>query len=190
MKALLILTFAAFAAAQDTHYCPDGWTVSEFGDEKACILLGGLFERVTKRDAVYICAAHDAWLVDMDEGHGGSKNNFIKGLISDKTGQGDWGVPGMKYDDQWWIGAHVEGPHSDHNQGNWIWDHSNTTVEWYDWMKGEPNDWHSQDCLTFLKDQDIFGFGVYHWNDWSCEYAARYICEKPAQTKAKFAKLF
>merc|ERR1712080_735973 len=49
----------------------------------------------------------------MDEGHGGSKNNFIKGLISDKTGQGDWGVPGMKYDDQWWIGAHVEGPHSD-----------------------------------------------------------------------------
>merc|ERR1712080_410792 len=88
MKALLILTFTAFAAAQDTHYCPDGWTVSEFGDEKECILLGGLFERVTKRDAVYICAAHDAWLVDMDEGHGGSKNNFIKGLIrQDRTGR-------------------------------------------------------------------------------------------------------
>ncbi len=23
----------------------------------------------------------------------------------------------------------------------------------FDWYDGEPNDWHSQDCLTFLKDQ-------------------------------------
>ena len=23
----------------------------------------------------------------------------------------------------------------------------------FDWMKNEPNDWHGQNCLTFLKDQ-------------------------------------
>ena len=48
----------------------------------------------------------------------------------------------------------------------------------YDWMRGEPNDFRSQDCLTFLKDQDIFGFGVWHWNDWDCDATAGYICEK------------
>ena len=26
----------------------------------------------------------------------------------------------------------------------------------YDWMRNEPNDWHSQNCLTFLKDQVCF----------------------------------
>ena len=78
----------------------------------------------------------------------------------------------------------------------------------FDWMRNEPNDWHSQNCLTFLKDQvissfegtkyyqyiqlleneklavscfqDIFGFGAYHWNDWDCKAMARYICEKDA----------
>lgn len=50
----------------------------------------------------------------------------------------------------------------------------------FDWMRDEPNDWHSQDCLTFLKDQDIFGFGVWHWNDWDCDSTAGYICEKAA----------
>jgi len=45
-------------------------------------------------------------------------------------------------------------------------------------MKNEPNDWHGQNCLTFLKDQDIFGFGVWHWNDWDCSQTARFICER------------
>ena len=29
----------------------------------------------------------------------------------------------------------------------------------FDWMKNEPNDWHGQNCLTFLKDQ------VTNWGD-------------------------
>ena len=47
-------------------------------------------------------------------------------------------------------------------------------------MRDEPNDWHSQDCLTFLKFQDPFGFGAWHWNDWDCDNEAGYICEKEA----------
>ena len=27
------------------------------------------------------------------------------------------------------------------------------TMSRYDWMRDEPNDWHGQNCLTFLKDQ-------------------------------------
>ena len=50
----------------------------------------------------------------------------------------------------------------------------------FDWMRDEPNDWRSQDCMTFLRDQDIFGYGSYHWNDWDCTSSAGYICEKPA----------
>ena len=52
----------------------------------------------------------------------------------------------------------------------------------YDWMRNEPNDFRSQDCLTFLKDQDLFGFGVWHWNDWSCSNTAGYICERDGAT--------
>ena len=35
-----------------------------------CILLSGVDERVTKADAETICAFHEGWLVDMDEGRG------------------------------------------------------------------------------------------------------------------------
>ena len=52
------------------------------------------------------------------------------------------------------------------------------TICRYDWMRDEPKDWRSQDCLTFLKDQDIFGYGVWHWNDWDCDRTAGYICER------------
>merc|ERR1712106_238903 len=111
-----------------------------------CILLSGE-EMVTNDDASILCQFHGGWLVDMDEGRGPAKNNFLKSLISDADGQGGIGNAGMQYASQWWIGAHVYGHHNDHNWGNWTWD---------------------QNCLTFLKDQDIFGYGAYHWNDWDC----------------------
>merc|ERR1712080_800772 len=143
-----------------------------------CILLSDIDERVTNEDAAIICSYHEGWLVDMDEGHGPDKNRLLKRLISDAGGQGRPGWPGMQYLDQWWIGATVNGPHGDHQWGNWTWDHTGTSIEWYDWMRNEPNDWRQQNCLTFLKDQDIFGYGVHHWNDWGCDQLARYICER------------
>merc|ERR1711890_113179 len=151
----LLTLLAVTAWAQDTHYCPDGWHVSDVGDTIECILLS-----------------------NMDEGHGGEKNYLLKKLISDAEGQGRPGQPGQQWGDQWWIGATVNGPHSDHQYGNWTWDHTGTSLDWFDWMRNEPNDWRQQNCLTFLKDQDIFGFGVHHWNDWGCDQLARYICER------------
>merc|ERR1712226_1690455 len=112
MAPLLLLALAAVASAQDTHHCPDGWHVSEIGDEIECILLSGLEERLTKADAAIICAFHEGWLVDMDEGHGPQKNNLLKELIADAA-PGEPGWPGsifVMYGDQWGIGAEVLGP--------------------------------------------------------------------------------
>merc|ERR1719430_1649964 len=141
-----LLLLVAAVSSQDTHYCPDGWLVSDIGDKIECIMLSGLKEKVTKADAAAICGFHEGWLVDMDEGHGPQKNNMLKKMIFDKEGE--------------------------------IGDHGGGEIRYYDWMRHEPNDCHSQNCLTFLKDQDIFGFGVYHWNDWDCESTARFICER------------
>merc|ERR1712080_325130 len=96
----LLTLLAVTAWAQDTHYCPDGWHVSDVGDTIECILLSNIDERVTNQDAMAICAYHEGWLVDMDEG------------------QGRPGQPGQQWGDQWWIGATVNGPHSDHQYGN------------------------------------------------------------------------
>merc|ERR1712235_35516 len=151
---------------------------------------GGLEERVTKKDAELICGGHDGWLVEIQAEHNGAhgnhKNRDIVKLISAKQGQNNIGTPGYNFQDQWWIGATCQGPHGDHNQGHWTWDHCGSDVQWFDFYDNEPNNWHSQNCLTFLKDQDIFGFGVYNWNDWGCDYVARYICEKaPMQRSTK-----
>merc|ERR1711976_382534 len=175
---IVAASLLALVAGQDTHYCPDGWQVSDVGHTIECILLGGLEEKVTKHDAEIICASHNGWLVDMDEGHGGHKNDAIKRMLYEAVGQNNFGTPGFNFQDQWWIGATVQGHHDDHHFGNWTWDHNGVSLDWFDFYDGEPNDWHSQNCLTYLKDQDIFGYGVYHWNDWGCDYVARYICER------------
>merc|ERR1711915_814056 len=73
--------------SQDTYSCPDGWVISDVGGVVDCILLGGFNEMVTKQDAEIICSFHDAWLVDLDEGHGGQKNRFIANLINEEQNQ-------------------------------------------------------------------------------------------------------
>merc|ERR1712002_1270089 len=174
---ILLLQGLSGALCQDTTYCPDGWYVSDTSGVIECILLGDIDERVTKDDARVICSSHEGWLVDMDEGQGGEKNSMLKQLISQADGhRPDW--PGPQFDDQWWIGATCYGPHGSHNWGEWKWDHTGTDIDWYDWTRGEPNDWQTQNCLTFLKLADVFGFGSYHWNDWDCDATARYICER------------
>ena len=71
-----------------------------------------------------------------------------------------------------------QGFHSDSHYGNWTWTHDGREVDFFDWMPNEPNDWRSQNCMTYLVDQDPLGFGAWHWNDWSCDYVASVICQK------------
>merc|ERR1711912_32303 len=93
MKRLLLPALASFISCQDTTYCPDGWHVSEFDGKVECIYLGGVQEMVTKQDATVLCAARGGWLVDLDEGRGPAKNNFVKSLLSEHVGQGDLDRP-------------------------------------------------------------------------------------------------
>ena len=44
--------------------------MKKHSEQIECILLSGVDERVTKSDAETICAFHEGWLVDMDEGRG------------------------------------------------------------------------------------------------------------------------
>merc|ERR1712128_215152 len=86
-KFLILAALSAVTFCQDTYYCPDGWVVSNIGDVVECILLSGE-EMVTNDDASILCQFHGGWLVDMDEGRGPAKNNFLKSLISDADGHG------------------------------------------------------------------------------------------------------
>ena len=38
--------------------------------------------------------------------------------------------------------------HSEGDPGTWMWPHQNTTVEWFDWADGQPNNYHGQNCLV------------------------------------------
>merc|ERR1719186_877042 len=72
------------------------------------------------------------------------------------------------------------GLNADHDNGKWVWPHRNTTVEWFDWARGQPNDWENENCLTLLEFHDPFFPQArdYFWNDWKCGETAHYICEK------------
>merc|ERR1712141_570836 len=53
----------------------------------------------------------------------------------------------------------------------------NTSISWFDWAPGQPDDYHRQQCLTFLR----YDYGdklTYNWNDWDCNADADFICEK------------
>merc|ERR1712221_1470 len=88
MRLYISLALLSVVLSQDTSYCPDGWTLSDFGGVKECIYFGNVQEQVTKTDASVLCAARGGWLLDLDEGRGAAKNNFIKSLLANHVGTG------------------------------------------------------------------------------------------------------
>ena len=44
-----------------------------------------------------------------------------------------------------------QGPHSEEHPGEWVWEHANTTVQWFDWAPNQPDNWHRQQCLAFVR---------------------------------------
>ena len=61
----------------------------------------------------------------------------------------------------------------------WYWPHMNTTVDWFDWGDGQPNNLYGQYCITMREYHDPFFPWArdYFWNDNDCEDPAHYICE-------------
>ena len=74
-----------------------------------------------------------------------------------------------------------QGRHSENSPGEWLWDSNNSTVEWFDWADGEPNNYDNSGemCLSMMEIHDPFFpiFRDYFWNDLSCDAAAHYICQ-------------
>ena len=48
------------------------------------------------------------------------------------------------YGTQYWLGARDFGYHDEHVPGTWLWEHRNTTVQWFDWGEDEPNNFRGQ----------------------------------------------
>merc|ERR1712038_303188 len=73
------------------------------------------------------------------------------------------------------------GPNLNHWIGEWYWEYSNRTIQWFDWGDGEPNNANGgQNCLTYMLYEDIIfpQFKDFKWNDWGCDQTAHFICEK------------
>ena len=69
--------------------------------------------------------------------------------------------------------------HSEGSPGNWTWEHMNTTIDWFDWADGQPNNYHGQNCLVMREYHDPFFPWArdYFWNDFDCGYTAHYLCQ-------------
>eukprot|EP00091_Calanus_sinicus_P018899 TRINITY_DN447_c0_g1_i10.p1 TRINITY_DN447_c0_g1~~TRINITY_DN447_c0_g1_i10.p1 ORF type:complete len:176 (-),score=45.65 TRINITY_DN447_c0_g1_i10:51-578(-) len=174
MKFLLALVvLVAGAWAQDTYYCPDGWFLEEDRSGCRCFMLSG-GEMVTKDDADILCAFHEGWVGELD--HPGI-NYWLKSKLLANTEPGEF--------HQFWLGATTEGHHDpDHDQGVWNWPHMGTQVDWFDWARGQPNDYKNENCLALMEFHDPFfpNQRDYFWNDYHCDSAANYICEKTCNT--------
>merc|ERR1712136_619936 len=67
-------------------------------------------------------------------------------------------------------------------RGGWLAQVEDAPEENY-WAEGEPNDYHRQQCMSYLR-YTYFGNPTFQWNDWDCNTVADYICEKPCETSA------
>jgi len=184
----ILLLLVVHSLAQDTHFCPDGWDLHhpEGRDECKCFLFAHKYEDVTHGDATTLCESHGAYLAELVDGPG--DNYWVVGKLLDiyntkkQAGAAVNDLSGPHFEDQWWIGAKSYTKHNEHVPGEWIWEHANTTVQWFDWAPDEPNDYHRQQCLAYIRYMypTVIGWEpFYNWNDWDCNALADYICEKP-----------
>jgi len=191
LLAYLLLTGLATARPQDTTYCNDGWelyTVEWQGQaHHSCFWFGTNYEKVTHDSAKLICESMGGFMAEVPYGphlnnwlvnkliERNTKNNDLPDLKS--TGEGGLGAP--VYETQYWLGARDFAHHNDHMPGHWMWEHRNSSVEWFDWGPNEPNNYRGQNCLTLLQYRDvIFGrYSTFHWNDWDCDQPQDFICE-------------
>merc|ERR1719464_1833975 len=168
MRIFLLAALVASTLAQDSYHCPDGWTLEEDSSGCRCFLLSGS-EAVTKSDAEVLCAFHDgAWVAELD--HPGI-NYWLKSQLIKELPVGEYG--------QFWLGADTEERHSPESPGNWMWQHMNESVVWFDWGDGQPNNLHGQNCITLRETHVpiLPQFRDYYWNDYQCDGSAHYICE-------------
>lgn len=151
------------------QYCPDGWDLYEAtydgADHHICFWFGNLDEQVSHDDAALVCDGLNAKLAEVPLGP--NLNHWIVDKLLKKTEK-----RGPVVETQYWLGARLT------EDGEWRWDSDNSAVQWFDWGDGEPNNQNGQNCLTYLLYEDWFFFRDFNWNDWDCNTAADFICER------------
>merc|ERR1712203_1050953 len=125
---LLVAVGLGLAAGQDAYSCPDGWEKGEDRSGCRCFLIGES-EAVMRSTADLICAGHSgSWVAELD--HPGI-NYWLKARLLEAIPPGQYAA--------FWLGGRATGRHSEHQPGEWRWDHMNTTIEWFEvgWSAGQ-----------------------------------------------------
>merc|ERR1711971_1033113 len=87
-----------------------------------------------------------SWVAELD--HPGI-NYWLKARLLAAIPPGEYAA--------FWLGGRATGRHSEHQPGEWKWDHMNTTIEWFDWWDGQPDNYeHHEMCLTLWEQHDPF----------------------------------
>merc|ERR1712217_81757 len=135
-------------------------------------------EQLSKENAGILCASHGGWIVEIPHP---PVNYWIKAKLLDLYTPDKQEKAGVPWGNLFWMGAVTEDRHDDHVNGNWWWPHANASVQWFDWGDNEPNDFHGQNCMTYMEYRNpIFqNYRDYFRNDSDCNSdVAHYICVK------------
>merc|ERR1711992_461771 len=177
IKMKVILLLAAMAAtAFGEQTCYQGWDMHRMHtgdgpDRCHCYYFANENTRLNHADATAVCNGKGGWLAEIDDTDWHHVDNgwLVDKLLDiyySKNGKPDQ-LGGPHYEDQWWIGARSYTGHSEEHPGEWTWEHANTTVQWFDWAPNQPDDYHRQQCLAFIRYTSLGMTYTYHWNDWT-----------------------
>merc|ERR1712126_169416 len=122
----------------------------------------------------------DGWF--WHEGHGGRGHCYffsMEQLSKENAGilcasHGGWIVEIPHPPVNYWIKAKLLDLYTPDKQ-------ENAGVPWFDWGDNEPNDFHGQNCMTYMEYRDVIfqNYRDYFWNDSDCKNdVAHYICVK------------
>jgi len=156
-------------------YCPDGWDLytSEWdgAEHHSCFWFGNEDEQVSHSSASLLCEGMNGFLAEVP--YGPNLNHWIvEKLLQKHNRLTSNGEPRRPHEEtQYWLGALKF-------YGDWMWENRATEIQWYDWGDDQPSNDYGENCLTYMLYQDIFGFKDFKWNDWNCDTAADFICER------------
>ncbi|XP_041372943.1 lectin BRA-3-like [Gigantopelta aegis] len=99
-----------------------------------------------------MCMANGAYLAEIASPE---ENNFVAHLVKQNH----------PTETELWIGGT-----DTLSEGHWMWTHSETLIDYQNWVVDEPNNKWGQNCLAIQTD------GL--WDDYWCNKVAHGVCEK------------
>ncbi|XP_062576212.1 macrophage mannose receptor 1-like [Saccostrea cucullata] len=121
--------------------CPTSWQIN--GEKKYCFVYNSLKWQAAKDSCIWMGAHLLA--------------------IENETEQ-TWSKS-KSFGNKWWIGGTDE-----ESEGTFYWEHSNSTLNYTNWNRNDPNGGSSENCIVMVSG------GV--WNDENCDDYLYYICER------------